>query len=217
MKFHSARQAWHDAFDSPTQQSDYAAILGNQIVSRRSPKHYIDEIRDENGKITARMPRQAVYAVETRVGKGSNGRIMDACEKGLIQDAIAQLRKTDKLAYCWGMAAYAPPANRFRERAHLLHYMMERFSNWGAPNDPSKVSQLALFCIHSCALRDVNGRSIDLRQARQLLRCDKGQWDKYWKNIWVRLERLLDSLPSRALVPVDEVVQNYQERITKND
>ncbi|WKD49101.1 hypothetical protein [Microbulbifer spongiae] len=70
MKFLSARQAWHDAFDSFTQQSDYAAIQGNQKLSRQGLRHYIDELRDENGKITVRMPAQIVHTVETREGRG---------------------------------------------------------------------------------------------------------------------------------------------------
>ncbi|WHI52697.1 hypothetical protein P3339_08035 [Microbulbifer sp. MLAF003] len=199
MNFHSARQAWHDAFDTTTQQSDYAAMLGGQTVRSRGPKHYIDEIRNENGKVTARLAGQTVYATETRVGKGSSGRIMDACEKGLVQHAIAKLRETDELAYCWGMAAYAPPGNRYKERAYLLNYMMKRFYSWGEPHDPLKVGQLAFYCIHSVALRDVSGKRIDLCQARKLLSCDKEEWDRKWRKIWVRLVRLLDPLPGIAL------------------
>ncbi|WP_444941233.1 hypothetical protein ACJJI3_01435 [Microbulbifer sp. ZKSA004] len=206
MNFHSARQAWHDAFDTATQQSDYAAMLGGQTVRSRGPKHYVDEIRDENGKVTARLAGQTVYATETRVGKGSSGRIMDACEKGLVQHAIAKLRETDELAYCWGMAAYAPPGNRYKERAYLLSYMMERFRTWGESHDPLKVGQLALFCIHSFVIRDVTGRRIDLRQARRLLDCNKVRWDGDWRRVWVRLERLIDPLPFRALRCVSEII-----------
>ncbi|WNZ54803.1 hypothetical protein QT397_18230 [Microbulbifer sp. MKSA007] len=203
MNFHSARQAWHDAFDTATQQSDYAAMLGGQTVRSRGPKHYIDEIRNEDGKVTARLAGQTVYAAETRVGKGSSGRIMDACEKGLVQHAIAKLRETDELAYCWGMAAYAPPGNRYKERAYLLNYMMKRFYSWGEPHDPLKAGQLALFCIHSFALRDVTGRRVDLRQARQLLGCDICGWNQDWRRVWIRMERLLDPLPRRALMGME--------------
>ncbi|WP_444958238.1 hypothetical protein [Microbulbifer sp. ZKSA002] len=216
MNFHSARQAWHDAFDTATQQSDYAAMLGGQTVRSRGPKHYIDEIRNENGKVTARLAGQTVYATETRVGKGSSGRIMDACEKGLVQHAIAKLRETDELAYCWGMAAYAPPGNRYKERAYLLSYMMKKFYSWGEPHDPLKVGQLALFCIHSVVVRDVTGRRIDLRQARKLLGCNKEQWDRIWRRLWSRLERLLDSLPARSLEPIDEVIARYRYAKSKN-
>ncbi|WP_444901229.1 hypothetical protein ACJJIG_16140 [Microbulbifer sp. SSSA007] len=208
MNFHSARQAWHDAFDTATQQSDYAEILGGQTVRSRGRKHYIDEIRDENGKVTARLAGQTVYATETRVGKGSSGRIMDACEKGLVQHAIAKLRETDELAYCWGMAAYAPPGNRYKERAYLLSYMMAHFRTWDESHAPLKAGQLALFCIHSFALRDVTGRRIDLRQARRLVKCDKDEWHREWRRIWVRFERLLDSLPVRALQPLSFLVRS---------
>ncbi|WP_444886719.1 hypothetical protein [Microbulbifer sp. JMSA008] len=210
MNFHSARQAWHDAFDTATQQSDYAAMLGGQTVLSRGPKHYIDEIRNEHGKVTARLVGQTVYATETRVGKGSSGRIMDACEKGLVQHAIAKLRETDELAYCWGMAAYAPPGNRYKERAYFLNYMMKQFNTWGEPHDPLKVGQLALFCIHSFAIRDVTGRRINLRQARQLLGCDKEGWDIDWRRVWVRFQRVLDPLTGRALGVVERVVRAYR-------
>ncbi|MEW5251277.1 hypothetical protein [Microbulbifer discodermiae] len=212
MRFHTARQAWHDAFDSPTQQSDYAAALKAQAVFGRSAKRYTDEIRDEDGKITARMPAQTLYAVETRVGKGSGGRIMDACEKGLIQNVVAKLRQTDPLAYSWGMAAYAPPAARFKERAALLHYLMTEFDQWGEPHNRIQVSKLAFFCINTCALRDVNGRPIDLSQARTILGCSKAKWDQEWVRIWKRFQRRLDPLPSRALGPVAELVGDYRKR-----
>ncbi|WP_444946433.1 hypothetical protein ACJJIP_06390 [Microbulbifer sp. VTAC004] len=214
MNFHSARQAWHDAFDTATQQSDYAAMLAGQTVRSRGPKHYIDEIRDENGKVTARLAGQTVYATETRVGKGSSGRVMDAYEKGLVQHAIAKLRETDELAYCWGMAAYAPPGNRYRERAYLLNYMMKRFYSWGEPHDPLKVGQLAFFCIHSFALRDVTGKRANLRQTRQLLRCDKYEWDQYWRKLYARLGRLLDFLPERALLQISQALSEHRERMS---
>ncbi|MEW5248900.1 hypothetical protein [Microbulbifer discodermiae] len=213
MRFHTARQAWHDAFDSPSQQFDYAAALKAQAVFGRSAKRYTDEIRDEDGKITARMPAQTLYAVETRVGKGSGGRIMDACEKGLVQNAVARLRQTDPLAYSWGMAAYAPPAARFKERAALLHYLMTEFDQWGEPHNRTQVSKLAFFCINACALRDVNGRPIDLRQVRTILGCNKSTWDRHWKSLWQRFQRRLDPLPARALGPVSEMVERYKEKL----
>ncbi|MEX2962833.1 hypothetical protein [Microbulbifer sp. TYP-18] len=212
MRFHTARQAWHDAFDSPSQQSDYAAALKAQAVFGRSAKRYTDEIRDEDGKITARMPAQTLYAVETRVGKGSSDRIMDACEKGLVQNAVARLRQTDPLAYSWGMAAYAPPAARFKERAALLHYLMTEFDQWGESHNRTQVSKLAFFCINACALRDVNGRPIDLSQARTILGCSKAKWDQEWVRIWKRFQRRLDPLPPRALGPVAELVEDYRKR-----
>ncbi|WHI50468.1 hypothetical protein P3339_18800 [Microbulbifer sp. MLAF003] len=89
--------------------------------------------------------------------RDSGNRVMNACEKGLIQDVVAKLRTSDPLAFCWGMAAYAPPAARVKERAALLQYLMSEFDQWEEPHPRENVSQLALFCINVCALRDVNG------------------------------------------------------------
>ncbi|MFS1522745.1 hypothetical protein ACL7TT_01320 [Microbulbifer sp. 2304DJ12-6] len=137
---------------------------------------------------------------------------MDACEKGMVQSVIAQVRRADPLAYCWGMAAYAPPTSRFRERAALLHYLMTEFDQWEEPHDRTRVSKLALFCITACALRDVNSRPINLNHARDILGCNKTEWNREWVRIWKRFQRRLDSLPSRALGPVAKLVEDYLER-----
>lgn len=215
MKFESARQAWHDAFDSSTAAFDYEAMGGRSTVSSagRGRKVVIrGEVQGRANQVICRVDAPRVSAKETPGGRDSGNRIMDACEKGLIQDAVAKLRVSDPLAYCWGMAAYAPPASRFRERAALLEFLMSEFDQWEEPHPREKVSQLALFCISACALRDVNGRSIDLAQARSILGCDKKRWDREWVKIWKRLQRRLDPLPARALGPVFELVQEYKER-----
>ena len=212
MRFITARQAWHDAFDTPTSAFDFEAISGSSTDRTRTRRRAIDYIRDDEGKIIGRIPAPTTCAVETVVGKGSTARIMDACEKGMVQSVIDRIRRNDPLAYSWGMAAYAPPASRFREKASLLQYLVAEFDSWEEPHDRTKVGQLALFCITACALRDVNGRHVDLRQARSILGCDKTTWDRDWVRIWKRLQRRLDSLPARALGPVAEFVENYQER-----
>ncbi|WP_444900489.1 hypothetical protein ACJJIX_20040 [Microbulbifer sp. VAAC004] len=215
MKFESARQAWHDAFDSSTAAFDYEAMGGRSTVSSvgRGRKVVIrGEVQGKANQVICRVTAPTLVAKETPGTKDSGNRIMDACEKGLIQDAVAKLRASDPLAYCWGMAAYAPPASRVKERATLLKYLMSEFDKWQEPHPREKVSQLALFCINACALRDVNGRLIDLVQARIILGCDKKRWDRKWVKIWKRLQRRLDPLPARALGSVSELVRVYKER-----
>ncbi|WP_253868968.1 hypothetical protein [Microbulbifer sp. THAF38] len=92
---------------------------------------------------------------------------------------------------------------------------MSEFDKWEEPHPRDKVSQLALFCISASALRDVNGRSIDLGHARKILGCDKKRWDREWVKIRKRLQRRLDPLPGRALGPVSELVQEYRSRLKK--
>ncbi|WP_444942729.1 hypothetical protein ACJJIK_10760 [Microbulbifer sp. ZKSA006] len=219
MRFDTARQAWHDAFDGSAAAFDYEAMGGRSAAtlgSRRGRKVVIrGEVQGKADQVICRIDAPRVSGMETVVGKGSGSRVMDACEKGLIQSVVARLRDSDPLAYCWGMAAYAPPAKRFKERAALLQYLMSEFDKWGEPHPREKVSQLALFCIGACALRDVNGRSIDLAQARSILGCDKKRWDREWKSLWQRLQRRLDALPARALGPVAEVVEVYKEKMLK--
>ncbi|WP_445358103.1 hypothetical protein [Microbulbifer sp. ANSA005] len=172
MKFESARQAWHDAFGSSTAAFDYEAMNGRSTVSSagRGRKVVIrGEVQGRANQVICRVAAEK----EAPGIKDSGNRIMGACEKGLIQDTVAKLRVSDPLAYCWSMAAYAPPASRVKERATLLKYLMSEFDKWGEPHPREKVSQLALFCINACALRDVNGRLIDLGQARTILGCDK--------------------------------------------
>ncbi|WP_445361544.1 hypothetical protein ACJJIL_07250 [Microbulbifer sp. EKSA005] len=215
MKFESARQAWHDAFDSSTAAFDYEAMGGRSTVSSAGRERKVvirGEVQGRANQVICRVAAPTLVAKETPGAKDSGNRIMDTCEKGLIQDAVAKLRECDPLAYCWGMAAYAPPASRVKERATLLKYLMNEFDKWEEPHPREKVSQLALFCINACALRDVNGRLIDLDQARTILGCDKKRWDREWVQIWKRLQRRLDPLPARALGPVSEIVQEYRGR-----
>jgi hypothetical protein len=212
MRFATARQAWHDAYDYQSAESDYAAMASGKTDRSRTKRQIYDTIIDDDGRIIASAPVPTTCAVETRVGRGSSARIMDACEKGMVQSAVGKIRRSDPLAYCWGMAAYAPPASRVTERAALLQHLMGEFDSWGESHDRTKVGQLAFFCIQACALRDVNGRHVDLRQARIILSVDKVEWDRDWKKIWQRLQRRLDPLPGRALGPVAELVEDYQER-----
>ncbi|WP_226649635.1 hypothetical protein [Microbulbifer variabilis] len=219
MRFDSARQAWHDAFDGSAAAFDYEAMGNRSTVTskaRRGRKLIIrGEVQGEANQVICRIDVPRVSGVEAIVGKGSGSRVMDSCEKGIIQSVVAKLRQSDPLAYCWGMAAYAPPAKRFKERAALLQYLMSEFDKWEEPHPRDKVSQLALFCISASALRDVNGRSIDLGHARKILWCDKKGWDGTWVKIWKRLQRRLDPLPGRALGPVSELVQEYRIRFKK--
>ncbi|WP_226649355.1 hypothetical protein [Microbulbifer variabilis] len=219
MRFDSARQAWHDAFDGSAAAFDYEAMGNRSTVTsktRRGRKLIIrGEVQGEANQVICRIDAPRVSGVETIVGKGSGERVMDSCEKGIIQSVVAKLRQSDPLAYCWGMAAYAPPAKRFKERAALLQYLMSEFDKWEEPHPRDKVSQLALFCISASALRDVNGRSIDLGHARKILGCDKKRWDREWKSLWQRLQRRLDPLPARALGPISEVVEIYKEKLLK--
>ena len=212
MRFATARQVWHDAYDCPTAESDYEAMVAGKTDRSRTRRQTYDTITDDDGRVIASARVPTTYAVETRVGRGSSARIMDACEKGMVQSVIGKIRLRDPLAYCWGMAAYAPPASRVTERAALLQHLMAEFDAWGEPHDRTKVGQLAVFCIQACALRDVNGRHVDLRQARTILGVDKAAWDRDWKRLWQRLQRRLDPLPGRALGPVAEFVEDYQER-----
>ncbi|WP_445363166.1 hypothetical protein ACJJIQ_23515 [Microbulbifer sp. ANSA003] len=219
MRFDTARQAWHDAFDGSAAAFDYEAMGGRStatLSTRRGRKVVIrGEVQGKADQVICRIDAPRVSGTETVVGKGSGSRVMDACERGIIQNVVAKLRDSDPLAYCWGMAAYAPPAKRFKERAALLQFLMSEFDKWEEPHPREKVSQLALFCISACALRDVNGRSIDLAQARSILGCDKKRWDQEWVKIWKRLHRRLDPLPARALGPVSELVQEYRERFKR--
>ncbi|WP_445360397.1 hypothetical protein ACJJIL_17835 [Microbulbifer sp. EKSA005] len=219
MRFDTARQAWHDAFDGSAAAFDYEAMGGRStatLSTRRGRKVVIrGEVEGKADQVICRIDAPRVSGAETVVGKGSGSRVMDACERGIIQNVVARLRDSDPLAYCWGMAAYAPPAKRFKERAALLQFLMSEFDKWEEPHPREKVSQLALFCISACALRDVNGRSIDLAQARSILGCDKKRWDREWKSLWQRLQRRLDTLPARALGPVAEVVEVYKEKMLK--
>ncbi|WP_299583058.1 hypothetical protein [uncultured Microbulbifer sp.] len=217
MRFVSARQAWHDAFDGSAAAFDYEAMGNRSTITskaRRGRKLIIrGDVQGEANQVICCIDAPRVKGVETNVGKGSGSRVMDSCEKGIIQSVVAKLRQSDPLAYCWGMAAYAPPAKRFKERAALLQYLMSEFDKWEEPHPREKVGQLALFCITASALRDVNGRPIDLGHARTILGCDKKRWDGEWVKIWKRLQRRLDPLPARALGPVSHVVQEYRGRL----
>lgn len=217
MRYLSARQAWHDAFDCQTSQSDFAAIAGNSTVRSKSPKRQVDCITDEvTGKVTQRIFAPTTYAVETRVGKSSTGRIMDQLEKGRIQAIVHKLRSSDPLAWCWGMAAYAPPAARVIERKAIVQHMMKQADEWKLTFTPTRdqLQMMAFIALHLCIQRDVNGRRADLREMRKQLRCSNEEWVNNWRYVWWRFERLLDKLPARALQPVFTEMMKYVDRET---
>lgn len=217
MRYLSARQAWHDAFDCQTSQSDFAAIAGNSTLRTKSPKRQVDCIKDETtGKVTARIFAPTTYAVETRVGKSSTGRIMDALEKGRIQAVVHRIRQKDPLAYCWGMAAYAPPGARVIERAALLQHLTTKAEEFKLdfPHTQDQVKKLAFGAIQVCILRDVTGRRADLRDVRRQLGCTIEDWNNHWRYVWWKFERILDKLPGRALQPVFNEIRKHIDRET---
>lgn len=174
MKVISARQLWHDAFDTFEVTESIA-----------------DKLQTFGVQFTAR---------------GAANRVMDQVERGIVQSVIARIKDHDPIAYHWGMAAYSPPGFRtqIRSRAHLLQHLLAAHEEWefDFPRPQRQLEQLAFFCLTAACTRDVTGRRIDLRQARNIVGTDKKTWDQTWKHVYRRWEYLLDKLPARALGPV---------------
>jgi hypothetical protein len=172
-----------------------------------------------SGKRALNFPQIGSGSVQ-HTAKGADGRIMSYVEKGMIQHAIALLRKRDNVAWSWGMIAYAPPgtANGF-ERAILCQWLRERFyahpdhaefAGYRHTRDDVKLRGLALIAALDIAREDVTG----LRRRRKYADLARAisvpggaeEYQRDWHRHYVFFRDLVKTLPERALPPIATVM-----------
>lgn len=153
----------------------------------------------------------------------TSSKLMDRCEKGIIQHTIAQLKERDALAHAWGMFAYTPAGwPSATERGYLLDHLLAEYNRWtGFERLEDKVHQdkirmLARLAMHVTARRDrgQTGKT-DMSLARKAVGCseDLKLWNSEWKPVWRKLNRWLEPLPGRALGSISVVVVDYSQRL----
>src|SRR5690554_3804361 len=76
--------------------------------------------------------------------RGAINKIMDHCEKGIIQQALEVQRHTDALGWAWNMFAYTPPGTGHGfERSTLLDWMAKTHKERGCAYTDPRLMMLA--------------------------------------------------------------------------
>lgn len=163
--------------------------------------------------------------------RGSDGKIMDACERGMIQHAVQLLKERDPIAHAWGMRAYAPDGwSTISEQAALVNWARVEFFKEnpdlaGWKDDASrhgKLMVLARIALHHCANEDARGGDSEAvqkshRRSNESLAQAIGVCGKTYKQTWERvdlsLRRIYGQLPGRALPCVAGVVAVYGQKL----
>jgi len=163
--------------------------------------------------------------------RGNDGKILDACERGLIQHAVQLLRERDAIAYAWGMRAYAPDGwSTISEKAALVNWVRAEFfkenpdlASW--KDDAArhgKLMVLARIALHDCANEDARGGDSEEvlkahRRSHEALAQAIGVCTKTYKQTWDRvnlsLRGIYGRLPARALPCVAGVVAGYSQKL----
>ncbi len=143
--------------------------------------------------------------------RGATNRIMDHCEKGIIQQALAVQKITDKTAWAWNMFAYAPPGVCAGfERSHLLGWMHERHKKHqrGDLLLTSALSNLARVAMQDVAREDRTGKRWRRRHAELcvVVGVDVDDYLEHWHRHYIQFRGYLQSLPERSLPPIAGVV-----------
>lgn len=178
MKIKTARQLWHDAYDTfevTESLADKLNHFGVQFTARGAGNRVLDQVE--------------------------RGIVQNEIDKLLASDPIAY--HWGMAAY-----TPPGFTTQVKSRIFLHKHMMAAFSEWEFkfPTNELAAQQLAMFCLHAECSRDVNGRRTDLRVARAIVGVDKAGWDKTWKLPYMRWYRMLEKLPPRALGPVAALI-----------
>lgn len=173
----------------------------------------------------------AASAGVQKSARGNDGRVIDSCERGLIQHAVQVLKERDAIAYAWGMRAYAPEGwFTMSEQAALLNWArMEFFKEnpdlVGWKDDAvrhGKLMILAKIALHDCANEDARGGDSETVQkahrrsnesmAQAIGVCGKTFKERY-ERVDLSLRRIYGQLPARALPCVAGVVAAYGQKL----
>lgn len=143
--------------------------------------------------------------------KGADGKIMEQCEKGRIQQVIDRLKYENKLAWAWGMLAYAPEntVNPNELRGTLFPWVMNAVStNKFNPFMSAECGKLAFVATHDAAIEvRAEGRySRKRKEMAALLGCDVETYRNIWAPRLYRMKDRLKDLDGSALIPVMDAI-----------
>ncbi len=143
--------------------------------------------------------------------KGGDGKTMDHCDKGKIQQIIHTIKHQNKSAWAWGMLAYAPEGS---ENISLLRSILLDFAFKAVQSEKlnpylsAQCGHLAFIAIADAAIEANTGRRY--RRLRsdmaKLLKCSVDDYLKNWSKIFFKMKDALKDLDAIALPPVADVV-----------
>lgn len=176
---------------------------------------------------------QAANAGLQRTARGADSKIIDHCERGYIQHAIAVLRESDYTAYCWGMIAYAPQGTATMGEFAAMHgWLRTKFFERLAPgsemakNRYNPEFERLLKTLAKIAVIDAGAEDARQGQEKELLKVHRrltsdlaeaagvrhmeymAKWHKWYKFF---KRTCGDELPKRALGVVAQEVNKRRE------
>lgn len=143
--------------------------------------------------------------------KGGDGKTMDHCDKGKIQQIVHTIKHQNKSAWAWGMLAYAPEGS---ENISLLRNILLDFAFKAVQSEkfnPFLVSQcgsLAFIAIADATIEARTGSRYRRKRddMAKLLKCSVDDYLKKWSPIFFKMKDALKDLDAIALPPVADVV-----------
>lgn len=151
--------------------------------------------------------------------KGAGNKIMDHCEKGIIQQALAVQKVKDRLGWAWNMFAYTPPGTgQGFERSTLLEWLARRHieKKAGNPFLEPRLMNLARIAMHDIAQEDRVGkrRRRKYRELAMTVGVSAEEYERDWHPHYIRFRGYLQALPERSLPPIAAVVWCLVDKAT---
>ena len=143
--------------------------------------------------------------------KGSDNCTMNHCDKGKIQQVIHGIRQENKIAWAWGMYAYAP--NGTQNLNSLMNILLpfalnsvrtEKFNSFTSP----ECGRLAFAAIHDASIEAWTDARYRRKRSEMaaFCNCTVEKYQKQWMPIFFNMKDRLRDLGAIALPPVASVV-----------
>lgn len=192
MLYHSARQVFHDAF----------------ITFAAHPTALYEVAKGSPG------PHQ-IHAKETHASRQSDNQIVNSCEMGQIQSAVAKLPPVPR---SWGMWCYTDIFTRRdheRVRQHLFAYTTGRYGEWFHSDFTKTFRMISLvnLAMEDMKLRLNGQQPITLVEIAALLDMNKQHIKRDgWVERMDHLQAVMDGLDMKALQPVSALINLRGEK-----
>ncbi len=143
--------------------------------------------------------------------KGGDGKTMDHCDKGKIQQVVHTIKVKDKVAWAWGMWAYSPQqfGDTSEIKSLLLGYAFnavqtDKFN----PYLVAEAGHLAFIAMQDAAVEGRTGERYRRKRVdmARLLKCSADEYLKRWVPIFFKMKDALKDLDAIALPPVAEAI-----------
>lgn len=136
--------------------------------------------------------------------KGGDGKTLDHCDKGIIQQALAIQRVKDPVSWAWNMFAYTPPDTAGTlEKTLLLNWLVHRVN--GATWDHLALARIAM---HDISIQDRRESQVRRRKAAMAatLGVDEEEYQQKWHAQYQKFRARCLALPEKSLPPIARVV-----------